>query len=319
MMSTRVSDCTAQRRRAAVNKTWRKFINHWQLYLLLALPVLYTFIFKYVPMYGITIAFKQFNLRLGITASPWADPFFKWFRSFFTSPQLSRLLGNTITLSLYALFAGFFPPIILAIFINETRCLPFKKVVQTITYMPHFLSTVIVCGIITQVLSLNGLVNNALAQFGLDRIQFMGKPNLFKHIYVWSGVWQNVGYNAIIYIAALAGINPELHEAARVDGANIWQRLWNVDVPGIMPTAVILLILHSADILSVGFEKVYLLQTPLNMSASDVISTYVYRIGLGNMEYSLSTAVGLFQSVVSLLLMAIVNTVARRYSQTSLW
>lgn len=162
-------------------------------------------------------------------------------------------------------------------------------------------------------------VNNALAQFGLDRIQFMGKPNLFKHIYVWSGVWQNVGYNAIIYIAALAGINPELHEAARVDGANIWQRLWNVDVPGIMPTAVILLILHSADILSVGFEKVYLLQTPLNMSASDVISTYVYRIGLGNMEYSLSTAVGLFQSVVSLLLMAIVNTVARRYSQTSLW
>lgn len=318
-MENQMAALTQVRKKSKLKKVGVNLRNHWQLYLLLILPILYAFTFKYRPMYGILIAFKQFNMRLGITASPWADPWYKWFRNFFTSPQLSRLLGNTIRLSLYSMFAGFFPPIILAILINEMPSRILKKSVQTITYIPHFLSTVIVCGILTQILSLNGMVNNMLRSIGLTPVQFMGKPNLFPHIYVWSGVWQGVGYNSIVYIAALAGISPELHEAATVDGANIWQRIWHVDIPGILPTAVILLILNSSHILSVGFEKVFLLSNDLNRSSSDVISTYVYRVGLGQMEYSLSTAVGLFQSVVSLLMMFIVNTVSRRVSETSLW
>ena len=293
------------------------FLNHWQLYTLLIIPILYVFVFSYLPMYGIQIAFKQYNFSDGIWNSPWVGD--KWFKMFFASSQFGRLLGNTLGISVYSLFASFIPPIILAIALNEMRCIPLKKTVQMVSYMPHFLSTVVICGILQQVLSLNGMANNFLATIGFDRIQFLGKPELFKHLYVWSGVWQNVGYNSIIYIAALAGISPELHEAAKVDGANIWQRIWNVDVPGIMPTAVIMLIMRSGSILSVGFEKVFLLQNSLNMRSSDVISTYVYRLGRVNMEYSFSTAVGLFQSVVSLTLMCIVNGISRRVSETSLW
>jgi putative aldouronate transport system permease protein len=296
---------------------YRSFINHWQLYILLILPIFYVFVFKYLPMYGIQIAFKQYNLSLGIKGSPWAG--LKWFQMFFNSQQFSRLLVNTIGISVYQLSASFFLPIILAIAMNEMRNAKFRKTVQMISYMPHFLSVVVICGILQQVLSLNGMVNNLMAGFGMDKIQFLGRPELFKHIYVWSGIWQNVGYNAIIYIAALSGISPELHEAAKVDGANIWQRIWNVDIPGIMPTAVILLIMNSANILSVGFEKVFLLQNPLNMRASDVISTYVYRLGMVNMEYSLSTAVGLFQSVVSMILLCTVNWISSRLSETSIW
>ncbi|MDL2232287.1 ABC transporter permease subunit [Ruminococcaceae bacterium OttesenSCG-928-L11] len=306
-------DQKARRRRYAM----RMARNHWQLYILLVLPIIYIFIFKYMPMYGIQIAFKQYNLSLGITGSEWVG--LKWFRMFFSSQQLPRLLGNTISISLYQLFASFIPPIVIAIALNEMRNAFFKKTVQLISYMPHFLSVVVICGILQQVLSLNGMVNNLLAGMGLERIQFLGRPNMFKHIYVWSGIWQNVGYNAIIYIAALSGISPELHEAAKVDGATIWQRIWNVDIPGILPTAVILLIMNSANILSVGFEKVFLLQNPLNTRASDVISTYVYRIGMVNMEYSLSTAVGLFQSVVSLTMLILVNRISRKLSDTSLW
>ena len=268
-------------------------------------------------MYGIQIAFKQYNFSQGIWNSPWVGA--KWFNMFFSSSQFMRLLMNTLVISFYSLVASFIQPIVLAIALNEMRCLPFKKTVQMVSYIPHFLSTVVVCGILQQVLSLNGMVNNLLVIIGMDRIQFLGKPELFKHLYVWSGVWQNVGYNSIIYIAALAGISPELHEAAKVDGANIWQRIWNVDIPGILPTAVIMLIMRSGSILSVGFEKVFLLQNPLNMRTSDVISTYVYRLGMVNMEYSFSTAVGLFQSVVSLVMVCFVNTIARKVSETSLW
>lgn len=220
---------------------------------------------------------------------------------------------------MYQLFAGIVPPVVLAIAINEMRNHHMAKAVQLISYMPHFLSVVVITSIIQQVLSLNGLVNNILGNIGVDRIQFLGKPGLFSHIYVWSGIWQHAGYNAIIYIAALAGISVETREAAVVDGANIWQRIWHVDIPGIFPTIVVLMILGSAQILSVGFEKVFLLQNPLNMRTSDVISTYVYRVGMTNMEYSLASAVGLFQSMVSLLMMAIVNAASRRLTESSLW
>ncbi len=310
------TDASSSRKRQR-QKNLRSFLNHWQLYTLLIVPVLYVFIFSYVPMYGIQIAFKQYNFNDGIWHSPWVGA--KWFKMFFSSPQFMRLLGNTLGISIYSLFASFIPPIILAIALNEMRCAPFKKTVQMVSYIPHFLSTVVICGILQQVLSLNGMVNNLLSNIGIDRIQFLGKPELFKHLYVWSGIWQNVGYNSIIYIAALAGISPELHEAAKVDGANIWQRIWNVDIPGILPTAVIMLIMRSGHILSVGFEKVFLLQNPLNMRTSDVISTYVYRLGMVNMEYSFSTAVGLFQSIISLALMCMVNGISRRVSETSLW
>ncbi len=317
VQSSQAARISAEERKKARYRSWRSFLNHWQLYLLLVLPIIYVFIFKYMPMYGIQIAFKQYNLSLGIGGSPWVGT--KWFEMFFNSQQFSRLLSNTIVISLYQLFANFIPPIIVAIALNEMRSIAFKKTVQFISYMPHFLSVVVITGILQQVLSLNGMANNMLAAVGLERVQFLGQPDLFKHIFVWSGIWQNVGYNAIIYIAALAGISPELHEAARVDGANIWQRIWNVDIPGILPTAVVLLIMSCANILNVSFEKVFLLQNSLNMRASDVISTYVYRLGMVNMEYSLSTAVGLFQSVVSLILLTIVNTLSRRFSETSLW
>jgi len=207
----------------------------------------------------------------------------------------------------------------LAIAINEMRNRVFGKTVQLITYMPHFLSVVVVTSILHQVLSLNGLFNHILADLGFDRIQFLGRPGMFPHIFVWSEVWQHSGFNAIIFIAALAGINPELQESATIDGANIWQRIRHIDIPGILPTVVILLILRSAGILSVGFERAFLLQNPLNMQTSDVIATYVFRMGLRNMEFGLASAVGLFQSVVSLMMILIVNTVSRRLTESSLW
>jgi ABC-type polysaccharide transport system permease subunit len=194
-----------------------------------------------------------------------------------------------------------------------------KKTVQMITYAPYFLSTVVIVGILTQILSMNGILNALIASFGGERVSFLGDAGLFKSIYVWSGIWQGTGYSSIIYLAALAGISPELQEAAYIDGANIWQRIWYVDIPGILPTAIILLILSTAGILNVGFEKVYLMQNPLNMSASDVISTYTYRMGIIDMNYSLATAVGLFQSVISFVFMLTVNRISKKISEISLW
>jgi putative aldouronate transport system permease protein len=295
----------------------KKFKHDWQLYVLLLVPLVWVGVFKYAPMYGLQIAFKDYVMRDGFFGSKWAG--LRYFKMFTGSYYFPRLIGNTIGVSLYSMLAGFFPPIILAIAFNECRLKFMTKSVQLITYAPHFLSTVVVVGVITQVLSTTGLVNSVIAAFGGDRITFLGEPGMFKSIYVWSGVWQGVGYSSIIYLAALAGINPELQEQAYVDGANIWQRIWNVDIPGIMPTAIILLIVNTAGLLNVGFEKVYLLQNPLNMSASDVISTYTYRMGLVDMNYSLATAVGLFQSAISFAFMLIVNQISKKVSETSLW
>ena len=300
-----------------LNKLLIAFKKHWQLYLILLLPILYVFIFKYIPMYGLQIAFKDYNMSKGFFGSPWVG--FKHFELFFESYYFWRLIKNTVGLSLYTIIAGFLPPIILAIALNECKARFFKKTVQMVTYAPYFLSTVIVVGIITQVLSLQGTVNSLITILGGEPVSFLSIAPLFKTIYVWSGVWQGMGYNAILYIAALSAINPELYEAAIVDGANIWKRIWHIDVPGIMPTAIILLILSTATILNVGFEKVFLLQNPLNQSASDVISTYVYRVGLVEFNFSYATMVGLFQSVVSLAFMVSVNKIAKTFSDTSLW
>jgi len=295
----------------------KKLKKDWQLYLLLVLPLIWVGLFRYGPMYGLQIAFKDYIMRDGFFGSKWAG--LKYFRIFTTSYYFPRLLGNTIGISLYSMVAGFFPPIILAIAFNECRIKFMKKSIQLITYAPHFLSTVVVVSIIIQVLSTHGMVNSLIVFLGGTRITFLGEAGLFKSIYVWSGVWQNVGYSSIIYLAALAGINPELQEVAYIDGANIWQRIWYVDIPGIMPTAIILLIVNTAGLLNVGFEKVFLLQNPLNMSSSDVISTYTYRMGLVDMNYSLATAVGLFQSIISFAFMITVNQISKKVSEVSLW
>ena len=306
-------------RRSALHRSApaKAFRLHWQLYLLLILPLVWVIIFRYWPMFGLQIAFRNFKISKGFWDSKWVG--LKYFKQFLTDYSFKRLITNTLGISVYSLVAGFFPPIILAVALNECRHKYFTKGVQTITYMPHFLSTVVITSIITQLLSYGGALNTLVKAMGGTPRNYLSEPSYFKSIYVWSGIWQSQGYNSIMYLAALAGISPELQEAAYVDGANVWQRIWHVDLPGIIPTAIILLILNTASVLNVGYEKVYLLQNSLNMSASDVISTYVYRVGLVDMNYSFSTAVNLFQSVISLLLMAIVNSIARKASDYSLW
>ena len=296
----------------------RNIRKRWQLYLVLALPLCYLALFHYAPMYGVQIAFKNFIVTKGITGSPWIG--LKHFQRFFSSYQFWRLVKNTIGISFYSLAAGFPVPIILAILINEVGSHSFKKTVQMITYAPHFISTVVMVAIILQFLDPKmGLVNRLVVMLGGSAVNFMAKPELFKTIYVLSGVWQNAGYSAVIYIAALSSIDPQLEEAAVIDGASKLQKIIHIDIPGILPTAIILLILNMGRIMNVGFEKVYLMQNPLNMTTSDVISTYIYRTGLVSAQYSFSAAVGLFNSVINLILIGSVNQLARRLGETSLW
>lgn len=295
----------------------KAILRHWMLYLLVLLPIVYIIMFKYIPILGSVIAFKDYKFASGIWGSPWVG--FKHFEKFFTSPQFSRLMGNTLGLSFYQIIAEIFPPIILAIALNYVRQRRFGKTVQMITYMPYFISTVLIVGILSQMLSLSGPVNNIISSLGGEPIQFMGAPQWFKTVYVFSGLWQSTGYKAVIYLAALAAVSPELHEAAIVDGASVWQRVYHVDVPSILPQAVILLIMACGHVLTMGYEKVLLMQNDMNMRTSDIISTYVYRIGLEGMQYSYSTAIGVFQSVVSLLMLILVNAVSRKVNETSLW
>ena len=293
--------------------TLKRLSRHWQLYLVLLIPVALLIIFSYGPMYGVQIAFKDFKVRQGIWGSKWVG--MKHFENFWGTYSFKRLITNTLTLSVYSLVAGFPIPILLALMLNECGNLKYKKAVQMITYAPHFISTVVMCSIILLVVTSanNGILNNMLAALGAtERVDFITKPNYFAHIYVWSGVWQSMGYGSIIYIAALAGIDPSLHEAAMVDGASKIKRIWHIDLPGIMPTITILLILNVGSLMNVGYEKVLLLQNDLNMSASDIIATYVYRQGLEGAQYSFSAAVGLFNSVVNTILLVSVNFITKK-------
>lgn len=294
------------------------FKRQWQLYAMILLPVVYILIFAYGPMGGILVAFKDYSIRRGILGSEWAG--FKYFKQFLTSPSFYTLLRNTIVLSLYSMVAGFFVPIILALALNEINNVFFKRTVQMVTFFPYFISTVVMVGMIIQFLNPNGgLVNNIIKLLGGTPQNFMGMPSMWRHIYVWSGVWQGMGYGAVIYIAALSGIDPEIVESAIIDGINRPQRVWYIDIPTILPTIVIMLILSIGNIMNVGFEKVFLMQNTLNLEVSEVISTYVYKRGLINFQYSYSTAVGLFNSVVNFILLVIANTLARRAGQSSLW
>ena len=302
------------------HNSWKKeFKRNWSLYLLVAIPVAYLVIFKYIPMYGVQIAFKDYSLAKGITGSPWVG--MKYFVKFMSNYQFKTILWNTIAISLYQLLT--FPlAIILALLLNYVGKEKFKKSVQMITYAPHFISTVVMVGIIIQFLDArSGVVNQIIAAFGGETKNFMAYPEYFRHIYVWTGVWQGIGYSSIIYIAALSGVSAELHEAAIIDGASIIKRIWYVDIPTILPTIVIMLILQCGSILSVGYEKIYLMQNSLNLSQSEIISTYVYKQGIASAmpQYSYSTAIGLFVSVVNVILLVIVNTITSKLSDTSLF
>jgi putative aldouronate transport system permease protein len=296
----------------------RSFFKYWQFYICLIPILAYYIIFQYMPMYGVQIAFRDYNPVLGITASPFAG--LKHFIRFFNSYQFVRVISNTAGISLYQLAIAFPAPIILAIMLSELRSHKFRKAMQMLTYAPHFLSVVVLVGMMTTMLSpRSGIVNHALRLMGMDSVFFMAEPEWFKTLYVFSGVWQNCGWSSIIYIAAIAGIDPNLYEAAIVDGASTFRRILHVTIPSIMPTIIILLILQCGQIMSIGFEKVYLMQNTLNMPASDVISTYVYRAGLLNSQISFAAAVGLFNSVINCTLLVIVNTFARKMGETSLF
>jgi putative aldouronate transport system permease protein len=296
----------------------RSFRRHWQLYLIMLPGLLYFVIFRYVPMVNAAIAFKDYNVVKGIWGSPWVG--FKHFEMFFNNPVFWTLLQNTLVLSVYALLVGFPFPILLAIALNEARDGLFKRSVQMVTYAPYFISTVVMVSMIMLLFAPRlGIVNVALQGIGITPPNFLGSSDWFPSIYVWSGVWQNSGYAAIVYLAALAGIDPTLYEAAKVDGASRFQKIRYIDLPGIMPVAVIILILTAGSLLAIGFEKVYLLQNPLNLSSSEIIPTYVYKVGLLNANYSFATAVGLFNSLINMVLLVAVNAWARRVSDYSLW
>lgn len=304
--------------------TKRKIINYlrseYQLYIIILLPLVWLLIFKYYPMYGAQLAFKKFIPKEGIWGSPWVG--FKNFLRFFSSYRFWDILKNTLGISFYQLLAGFPIPIILALALNATEQQRLKKTVQFVTYMPHFISTVVMVGIIMQFLNPRiGLIRHVFTMFNMESVDLLAAPENFKHIYVWSGVWQRTGWGTIVYLAALASIDPELHEAAMIDGASRFKRIWHIDFPGILPTTIVLLLMNVGRVMQLGFEKVFLMQNPLNLRSSEVISTYVYKVGLASAtsDFAYATAIGLFNSLVNIILIVSVNYLARKFSETSLW
>lgn len=291
---------------------------NWDLYLMLLLPITWYIIFCYVPMYGVQIAFRDYMPSLGFWGSKFVG--FKHFMRFFNSFYFGRVLKNTLTINFYSLLVGFPIPICFALLLNELKSARYKKIVQNITYLPHFLSAVVIVSILQLLLNeSSGVVNSFLSLFGHERIDFLSSTSLFPHIYVWSGIWENMGWDAIMYIAALSGVDLALYEAATIDGASRWQKMINVSIPSIMPTIIIMLLLRCGSIMNIGYEKILLMQNNLNMDASDVISTYVYRSGILGSEYSFSSAVGLFNSMCNFALLLFANWAAKRFGKTSLF
>ncbi|MFK7694954.1 ABC transporter permease [Paenibacillus sp. HJGM_3] len=285
---------------------------------LLALPVvLYYAVFHYAPMYGLLMAFKDYSVADGVWGSPWIG--FDHFQKFFDSYYFGRLLRNTLLINVYELLFAFPAPIILALLLNEIRSSLFKRAVQTISYLPHFISIVVVVGIMYDFLARDGLINQILAFFGLETIVFMKEPGWFRTLFVGSGIWQGVGWGSIIYLAAIATIDPTLYEAAKMDGAGRWKQMLHITLPGMMPTIVIIFILNMGSMMSVGSEKVLLMYSPLTYETGDVISTFVYRRGVLETDYGFTTAVGLFNSVVSFILLVLSNTISKRVSEHKLW
>jgi putative aldouronate transport system permease protein len=301
---------------------WKKrWVASWEFYVFLIIPLAYLVIFVYIPMAGVQIAFRRFTPRGGMWGSEWVG--LRNFVKFFQSYQLKRILPNTLRLSFYSLTAGFPIPVIFALLLNVMGNGRTKKLIQTVTYMPHFISTVVLVGMVIRICSpVNGLYAHIIRLFDLKNVDILAQPDTFPHLYVWSGIWQNFGWSSIIYLAALAGVSSELHEAAEIDGANRFQRVIHIDFPAILPTATIMLILGCGSIMGVGFEKVYLMQNDMNLRTSEVISTYVYKVGLGSgglSDFSYATAIGFFNSVINLIMVGGVNAMTKRMSDTSLW
>lgn len=300
--------------------TWKRISRNWGLYLLLLPALVLLILFAYKPMYGVVIAFKNYKNSLGILGSPWVDPLFKNFQRFFNSYQCEATIRNTLRLSLYSLAVGFPIPIILALMINQITAMRFRRTFQTILYLPHFISTVVMVGLLLIWLSpSSGLVGAFYRLLGKEAPNVMTSASGFPSIYVWSDVWQHSGWDSIVFLAALSSIDPTLYEAATVDGATRWQKMRYIDLPLLMATACIMLILRAGNLMNVGFEKVFLMQNDLNMSTSEIIATYVYKMGLRNSQYAVSTAVNLFNNLINFGLLLLVNCITRKLGETSLW
>ncbi len=287
----------------------RRLAENWQLYLLLLIPVVLTFVYKYIPMYGIQIAFRDFKASRGYAGSEWVGWY--WFKRFFSAPTFGRMIANTVLISLYSLLWSFPIPIILSLMINQLNHARYKRVVQTVLYAPHFISVMVICGMIRIFLSPSGGLINLIMGTSVD---FLTESSAFRTIYIASGIWQDAGWGCIIYLATLANVDPGLYEAAKVDGASVFQRIRHIDLPALLPMAILNLIMAAGGLMNVGFEKVWLLQTDLNKATSDVIAVYVYEQGIQSAKYSYSTAVGLFNTVINIVLLLIVNKIASKAS-----
>lgn len=302
-----------KRQRIAVKK-----LKRYRYLYLMIMPVLaYYIIFHYLPMVGVSIAFQDYRITRGIFESRWVG--FKHFTSFFTSQYAWRTIRNTLSISIYSLVFAFPMPIMLALLLNEIKRLRFKKMVQTITYMPHFISSVVICSIILDFVSNGGIVNEILGLLGMNPINFMSQPNWFYPIYILSGIWQHVGWDSIIFLAAIASIDESLYEAASIDGAGRFKQIWHITLPGLLPTVAILLILRIGQLMNVGYEKILLLYNPSIYSSADVISTFVYRKGIADANYSYAAAIGLFNSIVNFILLVSTNKISKKLGQSGLW
>ena len=309
---------SAQKKMGRGEKFIQQVLVHWPLYVMVIPALLYIILFAYKPMYGVTVAFKDFSLRKGIMKSPWVG--LANFERMFSSYWFPIILKNTLTLSSLSLFLSFPAPILLALMVNEIGNERVKRTFQTVSYAPHFISTVVICGMIILFLSpSSGIINKVITLFGGEKVYFMQKPQYFKWIYVISGIWQETGWSAIIYFAALSGVDRSLLEAAEIDGANRIQRIIHINLPVLIPTIAVLLILRCGSILSIGYEKVYLLQNSTNLTGSEIISTYVYKVGLQQNDFAFSTATGLFNSVVNTIILVSANIFSNKVVKVGLW
>ena len=305
---------------AAVKKqSFKAYMKgHYDLYLLLLPAILYTAVFLYIPMYGVLMAFQDYSPVKGIIGSNFVG--LKHFKKFFSTYMAKQIISNTVILSGYSLLASFPFPVILALMLNYCVNRRFGKIVQTVTYMPYFISVMVLVGMMNIFFSTNyGVVNTVLQAVGIEPFSFMSSEKSFRHIYVWSGIWQGMGYSSVIYFAALSGIDPTLYEAAELDGASKLQRIRYIDLPSIMPTVIIMLIMSAGNLMSIGFEKAYLMQNDRNSGVSEIIATYVYKVGLIDARYSFSAAINLFNSAINFVILIVINKISRKLSDTSLW
>jgi len=313
---------TTHKKNTAKNDSWTRAVDHikreWQIYVMLLPTIIWFLVFLYKPMYGLQIAFKDYSIFRGVANSPWVG--WEHFETLFSNDQFLRAVSNTIKISALNLLFGFPAPIILALMFNEILHATYKKTAQTIVYLPHFISSVIIAGIVMTAFSPTaGIVNTMLGWFGIEPIYFLTKPEWFRPIFVGTGIWQEAGFGSIVFLAAIAGVNPSLYESAVVDGANRWQMMWRITIPCILPTILIMLIIRIGNIMEVSFELVILLYQPATYSTADVVNTWVFRQGLQSGQYDLAAAAGLFNAVVAFVLVMAANTLSRRFSRTSLW